>query len=456
VVGSVFVALGFLLGLRPLSDNSFLTHLATGRLILDQGAVPSADPFSFTAPGAPWVVQSWLVSVLLASLEELAGPGAIRVAVGVAGGLLAAALWALARPPAERAGGNLLGRTGLVGVALVAGAGFWVERPLLVGLLGTALVLVALEGRVAAWWLVPLGWIWVNSHGSFPLGLLLVLAAAVGARLDGRSPRRELVVGAWLAAGLVLGVIGPLGLQALLFPVHLLGRVELLAHVVEWRAPTFDTWAQRAFLVLVALLFLGLARAPSFRYGLPAVGFVAMALLSVRNVPLAVLVCLPAIARGLPPFGRLQDRTRARVGAVAVAAVVALAALGAVAQLGVAHYRLEQRYPLEALAWLGRQGGPAPDERHVLPDFAGNLLTLLHGAEGRVFFDDRFDMYPAELMEDYVALNAASPGWRSVLDRWDVNRVTWPADRPLGPLLVESAQWQVVYLDEHWVQAVRR
>jgi len=33
---------------RPLTDNSFLTHLATGRLILDSG-VPTSNPFLYSA-----------------------------------------------------------------------------------------------------------------------------------------------------------------------------------------------------------------------------------------------------------------------------------------------------------------------------------------------------------------------------------------------------------------------
>src|SRR5690606_4127399 len=77
-IGAVLVAGAFVIGLRPIVDNSFLTHLATGRVILESG-VPTTDPFGSTSSslGSPWVVQSWLPATAYALLERLGGgPGA--------------------------------------------------------------------------------------------------------------------------------------------------------------------------------------------------------------------------------------------------------------------------------------------------------------------------------------------------------------------------------------------
>ena len=178
------VGAGWLIGLRSLGDNSFLTHLATGRLILDTGGVPNADPYTFTAAGEPWVVQSWLVSLAYASAEQVAGLDGVRVLVGALAATLAGLAWTLLRP-AE----GLVIRLFLIGIFLTIGAGLWAERPFVVGLLGLALLLLAMEGRLAPRWLLPIGWVWVNSHGSFPLGIVLLVVAALGQRLDGRSCR---------------------------------------------------------------------------------------------------------------------------------------------------------------------------------------------------------------------------------------------------------------------------
>src|SRR5688572_33360769 len=98
LLGLLIVTAGVLLELQPLKDNSFFTHIATGRLILDRGSVPSTDPYTFTAAGEPWVVQSWLVSVLYATAESLAGINGVRLVVGALAGFLAALGWRLLRP----------------------------------------------------------------------------------------------------------------------------------------------------------------------------------------------------------------------------------------------------------------------------------------------------------------------------------------------------------------------
>src|SRR5258706_14462412 len=72
---------GWRIGLRPLGDNSFLTHLETGGRILDHG-IPRRDPYSFTEPGTPWVVQSWLASPWYGVLDRVRGWRALRLFPG--------------------------------------------------------------------------------------------------------------------------------------------------------------------------------------------------------------------------------------------------------------------------------------------------------------------------------------------------------------------------------------
>ena len=160
LVGSVIVLAGLFIGLSPLDDNSFFTHLATGRLILDGHSVPTHDPYSFTAPGHAWVVQSWLASVLYAGAERVAGAAGVVLLVGLTAMALAAIVWVLTRPA-----DTVTGRIGVAAVIIAVGAGSWVERPLLFGLLALALALLAAEDRLDPRWLLPAFWVWTNTHG---------------------------------------------------------------------------------------------------------------------------------------------------------------------------------------------------------------------------------------------------------------------------------------------------
>jgi hypothetical protein len=54
-------------------DSDTWWHLATGRLILEQKAIPRVDPFSWTANGEPWQPNGWLSDALMAALERIGG-----------------------------------------------------------------------------------------------------------------------------------------------------------------------------------------------------------------------------------------------------------------------------------------------------------------------------------------------------------------------------------------------
>ena len=96
LITALFGIGGFALACRSLGDNSFLWHLRTGGLILDNHGVPHRDPFSFTAAGTHWIAQSWLAEVMYAALSRSVGDIGIRVAVGLAGACVAVALFRVA------------------------------------------------------------------------------------------------------------------------------------------------------------------------------------------------------------------------------------------------------------------------------------------------------------------------------------------------------------------------
>lgn len=444
------MAAGALVALQPLHDNSFFTHLATGRLILDRGSVPSTDPYSFTAAGHPWLVQSWLVSLVYAWAEAVAGISGVRLVVAALAGALSAVGWRLLRP-AE----GLVPRLALAVLFTVVGADLWAERPLMVGLLAFGLVVLAAEGGLDPRWLVPLGWVWVNSHGSFPLGLVYLGVAALGSRLDGKGGVRELRCAAWAAAGMAMGVLGPLGFRALTFPFELLQRRELLSNVLEWQAPAFDSLSQRAFLVEVLVAVVLLARRASYRSALVLGVFTVAALLGSRNLAVASLAMLPAMAAAVGAVGTLSASTRPRPGRLLWIAAAALALLLVGARLQGPGLELAA-YPVDALAYLEEAHVDTRQVHLAAPELVGNFLTLVYGPEQRVFYDDRFDMYPAEVSEAALELMRAEPGVFAELEQLDIELLTLRRDQPMTVVVSRDPEWRTLYTDEHWVLACRR
>ena len=64
----------------------------------DGSGIPRHDPYSFTAHGAPWVVQSWLASMLYGWVDSWFGGQGLRVLMGLTTAALGAMTWRLTRP----------------------------------------------------------------------------------------------------------------------------------------------------------------------------------------------------------------------------------------------------------------------------------------------------------------------------------------------------------------------
>ncbi len=445
VMGAVAALVGLIIGTAPIHDNSFLTHLATGRLILDTGGVPRVDPYSFTAAGESWTVQSWLASVFYAVAEDIGGFGAIRLLNGLLCAGIAVALWHLTARSA-----SLVVRSAVTLAALAVGSELLPGRPLLFGVLGLALVLLAADGRLDPRWLVPVGWVWVNTHGSFPFALVVVGLLAVGRRLDEGSWGPEVRVGLWAAGGIALGVLNPMGIRLLLYPTLLARRTEAFRSVAEWQAPDFTLWFQIATVALAALagLFV-LTRTRRWRDILPLAVFTALGVTSARNLVVLLVVAVAVLAGAAPSVGPAVAAVRRPIlgpARVAVAGCLVLFTLVALQRPDV----VLDAYPEEASVWMQEEGLWGPDSRVVAPDYVGNLRQAQEGADARVFIDDRVDMYPIELIRDYLVVLRAEPGWQDVLADHDATAVLWRRDTDLGRALLDDPGWRPVHRDGEW------
>jgi hypothetical protein len=440
---------GVHIGLARFSDNSFFTHLATGRLILESRSIPRSDPYTFTAAGEPWVVQSWLASLLYAGVERLGGISGLRVGMAVTTAALVVLLWML-----TRAIDGLVARFAVAGSAVAVGAALWAPRPLMIGLVCLALTLLVVERRWPPYVLVPIMWVWINSHGSFPLGLLALAVFAVGRRLDGERPSIELKALLWSGVGLLVGIVNPLGLSLLTFPLRALRDQETFRYVIEWQSPDFGGSLGRIFLLQLALAGWAIMRRPRWRSALPLAVFVALGLVATRNIAVASIVLLPGMSVGFAGLGSLKD-VRNRATAALFAAVLLVGVIVAATALERPAFELE-RYPVDAVAWADEAGLLHDGARTVLPDFGGNYMELVRGPRANVFDDDRVDMLPAGVVDDAVALLRGRPGAEDVLQRWKADVVIWETASPLTGVLASSDSWVLGYQDSAWSVFVPR
>ena len=175
-VAAVFLFVAAL-QVHRLDDSDTWWHLATGRLIAQHGAVPSADPFSFTAPGSPWINRQWLFELGLYGLWRLGGDDAVILGAGVLFITAFAFVYRLTRR-------HLPSWAAAVVVFLAAQAAVerFTVRPEAATLCLLALQLLLLDGAIG--WstvvaLVGLQIVWANVHALSILGLIQIGRAHV-------------------------------------------------------------------------------------------------------------------------------------------------------------------------------------------------------------------------------------------------------------------------------------
>jgi hypothetical protein len=454
------------IAIQPLANNDLPMHLAVGEWILDHRTLPTRDPFSFTAGHPHWVPHEWLAEIAFAAVERAGGLVGL-VALGAA---LAAALALVHRAAmAELGVGSGAQLLWTLPMWLVAGRRIVLRPHLAALILPFSLWWCLLRARRSPWLLAlaPLLLaIWVNLHGSFPLGFGIVALDLVvfgrGHPLAWRT--RLLATAACAAAGAAQlhAWFQPSPLAGIRDSLGLLQDPVFMQEISEWKSPLAsarfrETYAFLASLPWIALAALGFARQGS---ALPA-SYRAFALCALllyfrhsRFIDLMALASLPFLPglRGTSARGALRLR---RIGRLAtVAAALAFLWPGFPMRPGQAFRRPALRWghdlPIEAVDDLVRRGY----EGGVFCEYKFGGVVAWRG-RGRLFpsMDSRNSVYGADLyLAHREAMHRDTPLRRELLERVGavlVLRPTLQRDRrDLIEHLRRAKVWRLVHAGE--------
>lgn len=438
-----------------LGDGDTWSHLKTGEWILAHSAIPRADPFSHSMPGAPWTAHEWLAEILLSIAFRAAGWSGIALVTGLAAG--AASLILGLRLARDLEGLSLA-------LALALGLGLWaptlLARPHVLVLPLAALWtagLVAARDRNAAPKLAMalLMTVWANMHGGFIFGLALIVPFALEAIAAAPKGGRAIQARAWgafAAAAVLAALANPFGIEALIFPFRLMG-VQNLSSISEWQAQDFSRFGPFA-IALLALLGFALIRpmsAPPIRAGL-VTGLIAMALRHARHAQLLGLVAPMLLAR--PIAAAIGARPPRDPGAVARTAIGASLACGlAMGALRLAAPLSRIDGPTAPIAAL-EAVPPALRGRPVLNDygFGGYLIW----SDVSPFIDGRADMYGGDMLGLYRKLASGDPPTlRATLARYRIAWTIFAPDLGVVSALDHEPGWRRLYADRFAVVHVR-
>src|SRR4051794_38098451 len=203
----LFLALTFLLGIFPLKDADIYWHLRTGDLIRKTGEIPRVDFYTFTRAGTTWIDLHWIFQVGVSWLHEYGGAPALTLAKAAIT-CLAVFLLITSRRRSWPIWAIVLA---WVPALLVLGGRMYV-RPETLSLLYLSIYLAVIcrwdRYPALAWLLPPVQVAWVNSHGLFVLGPIILGFASIDAALrrGAFAPERrrwwQTIVAACAATGL--------------------------------------------------------------------------------------------------------------------------------------------------------------------------------------------------------------------------------------------------------------
>jgi hypothetical protein len=476
---------------RLLGDAGTGWHIRTGELILRTGTVPRVDPFSSTMSGKAWYAWEWLYDAMMGAVHGWAGLNGVVFFTAV----VIALTFALVFRGMRARGASLPIAVGMLLLAVAASTIHFFARPHVLSWFFTLIWFGVLEKFEAEGkaerlvWLPVLMLAWVNLHGGFLVGFVLLGIYLVGAwvkqwRSGGQDGARR--TGGLVIAGAVsfaLTFANPYGYALDVHVYRYLTDRFLMDHIDEFQSPNFHGVAQKCFAAILLLTLAGIASArkkPALSEGLLVAFAVYAGLYASRNIPvssmLLVLIAAPLLSDAIAgASARAHGNARVRNWLVrfedfgdrmggldsgmrghgwAVLAVV-LAGLwvcvhqrrpGARPATGAQFS--DQRFPVRAVDFLIRSHVREPV--FSLDAWGGYIIYRLY-PHAQVVVDDRHDLYGAEFLKNYLKVMRVQPGWDQALEAMKTNWVLLPKDSAPANLLKQVPQWKAVYADDRTV-----
>jgi len=477
------------LSVRLLGDAGIGWHIRTGQLILATHAIPRMDPFSSTMAGKPWFAWEWLYDVAAGKLESALGLNGVVWFTA----LVIAAVFAGTFRWLTRRGANFAVALVLVLLALAASTIHFLARPHVLSWLFTLIWFAVLDcsereglGAQRKLWSLPLLMLlWVNVHGGFLAGFVLLgifwVAAAwkwfsttdtrIGDSLEKIGARQQTLHLTLAGVGTVAAsLINPYGWNLYAHVYSYLSDRFLMDHIDEFQSPNFHGVAQRCFAVLFLIAVATIAvRGRELRLsGLLTVLFAMYAgLYASRSIPLSsillVMVVGPLMGRKESRFAQftagkrtesflermteIELQLRAHAWPLAAIAITLLIAAngGRVGSEAVmnAHFS-PQRMPVAAVNFVVEKALHGPV---LSPDYWGGYLIYRLYPKQQVVVDDRHDLYGSKFFKSYLKMIRVEPGWDEFLGEHPAGCVVLPREAALTTVLLGDRDWKAIYTD---------
>jgi hypothetical protein len=435
---------------RVLEDPDIWWHLADARQLVTTHHFIWAEPNSFTVGGQLWVNPEWLAELpYWFSYTTLHYRGIYLLDWLVLGGNLVFLYWRGYRRAGHAGAAWWAAALAFVLVSVNAG-----PRTIAIAYLAMGAELAILEayerGNARGLWLLPpLFCIWVNLHGSWLIGLgLLVLYILCGSfdlkkgaieqkGFTSAERNRLLIV---LGGCVVALMVNPYGWRLVWNPIDMMAYQKLnIANVMEWKPLNLSTLAgAAAFAAMCLMALMNAFKGRKWRvYEIAFVFFAWYAALDhMRFLFMAAVLTTPILAvdirRGFELESDEKTIPAANAFMVVAAAIVIAAIFPSEKKLTE---KLQTFFPMKSIEQI------QPSWRTFNSDTVGGMMTFKGKPD---FIDSRFDVFEHHgVLADYLkTMYVVAP--LEVFEKYRIDHALLTDTMPASYMLKHTAGWTII------------
>ncbi|NTW32998.1 MAG: hypothetical protein HGB12_10280 [Bacteroidetes bacterium] len=298
----LIAAVIFILSLRLLSDPDLGFHLNAGRWIIENLSFPDKDTFTFTATQNDYIDLHWLFQVFIFIVFKISGYEGLSILVAV---LSIVFLFVILKR------NNLSGIPLYISILLLLTGFLIIEsritlRPEMFSFIFITILLLLLDSycyrQKKVLFLLPVIMLfWCNMHSLFILGLVITVVYFISISITNKRLDKYFML--WMLLSFSVCLVNPYFIKGLTFPLELFSRFDsnniFNQHIKEFSSfLQFDKFYTKDILfiifvfALILLVFLTLKKRKIHELILLPI-FLYLALISIRNIPLFVIVAIP-------------------------------------------------------------------------------------------------------------------------------------------------------------------
>lgn len=451
VMASIAYVLSYSFRPDRIFDSDTLWHIKAGEWILSHHTVPMTDPFSWSAPGVPWVAHEWLFELALAAVAKI-NPIGISIFSTVLIMTWLFMYWKLIKITTS----SEITTAFFYLLALLMLSPGWTARPHLVGYALFVITLYLLKiGRKEPLklWLLPAAFLlWANCHASVILGLGIIgLETAISFvpefetdNLKHTPGNRKNLIYIFISC-LLASVVNPHGVN-LWFYAFKASSDPAYKSIQEWYPPVSIIYTALIFLTLVlAVVFMAIKNNKvDFLVFVMALLTLFGTMTSVRHFSYFVMVWMLMLAQLV---GQLVISRKTITAIGGILAVIFFVKLFDSGWLGNDTRALAEKvgWPVKAVDWL--------EDHHaekVFNHYNWGGYLIYRGIP--VFVDGRADMYHMAGLEKDAFIDQNNfcdfkQPPEDILEKYDAHYILFPSDAPQMHYLKKFG-WKEVFSDE--------